>query len=174
MKTTIPIALLWICAVLAQSAKSHAGPNAPDDAPPPDKAPPADAPAAPPAGGPAGDSGPAFATMDLDKDDGVTWNEFLVAQAVAMGKPAAQAAMLPAKDQTRIKKMFREADADRSDILTEKEWTEYGQEQIASKAPPSPGGKSGDNERGLDRNLESTMKRIQREQVKQMMRNMSR
>ncbi|MBU4459285.1 MAG: hypothetical protein KJ579_01855 [Verrucomicrobia bacterium] len=128
---------LWWVAVLLCGALLPAGAKdtkkGPGDAvaPPPDKAaPPAD-PAAPVP--PGSYQGPAYAEMDQDKDNTLTWSEFLVAQAVAMGKTADQAKALPAKDQTRVRKMFKEADKDRSDNLTSQEWDAYCAARIAAK-----------------------------------------
>lgn len=147
MKTSawiIPVLMLTAAAVAAvKEPKKDADPAAP---PPAAVAP---APAAEKGAAPAApeDQGPAFGAMDLDTDGGVTWNEFLVGHTVALGKPAAQAATLPAKEQTRIKKAFKEADQDRSNILTEKEWSAYGEAQLAAKAPAAT---AGDKEKELD------------------------
>lgn len=149
---------LWLVAVLLCGALAPAGAKdtkkGPGDAavPPPDKAaPPAD-PAAPPP--PGGYQGPAYAEMDRDKDGGLTWNEFLAAQTVAMGKTADQAKSLPAKDQTRFRKMFKEADRDRSNILAEQEWSAYCAARIAAKVRAPPKVKSAADEEADDaRNL---------------------
>lgn len=66
-----------------------------------------------------------FAQLDLDGDGGVTWDEFLRAHARAEGRPEDKPAAIPAKDMTRMRRIFREADKDRSGILTQKEWDEY-------------------------------------------------
>ncbi len=168
MRRAVWIATVFVCAASAALAaprdEKKDDPGAAIPAPA-DKAPPAGKDAPAPRAEP---EGPSFGAMDADKDGGVTWNEFLPAQAASLGKTA----LLPAKDQTRIKKMFKEADLDRSTILTEQEWTEYGQAQLAAKAPRSdPAGPNG-NERGLDSDIDDMRKRVQREQVKQMMRNM--
>ncbi len=66
-----------------------------------------------------------FQQLDLDGDGGVTWDEFLRAHARAEGRPENKAAAVPAKDMTRMRRIFREADRDKSGILTQKEWDEY-------------------------------------------------
>ncbi|MBM4154084.1 MAG: hypothetical protein FJ221_03545 [Lentisphaerae bacterium] len=156
------LVLLWSAAA-AVAAKKEADPVAP----PPAAAPAAkDAAAGPeaknaaPAPAAPEEQGPAFDAMDLDKDGGVTWNEFLVGQAVASGKPAAHAATLPAKEQTRIKKAFKEADQDRSSILTEKEWSGYGEAQLAAKAPPET---AGDKEKELEEKREYYRRMMRRQ-----------
>jgi hypothetical protein len=145
---------LWWVAVLLCGALVPAGAKdtkkGPGDAvaPPPDKAaPPAD-PAVPPP--PGSYQGPAYAEMDQDKDNTLTWNEFLVAQTVAMGKTAEQAKSLAAKDQTRFRKMFREADKDRSDNLTTQEWDAYCAARIAAKIRPAARVKSAAEEEAED------------------------
>ncbi|MCX7818248.1 MAG: hypothetical protein N2652_03415 [Kiritimatiellae bacterium] len=66
-----------------------------------------------------------FAQLDLNGDGGVVWDEFLRAHARAAGRPEDKAAAIPAKEMTRLRRIFREADNDRSGILTQKEWDEY-------------------------------------------------
>lgn len=158
----IPAVLL--SAVAADAAVKESKKNADPAAPPPAAVAPAPAagkdapaPAAPE------DQGPGFGAMDLDKDGGVTWNEFLVGHTVAMGKPAALAATLPAKEQTRIKKAFKEADQDRSNVLTEKEWGAYGEAQLAAKAPPET---SGDKEKELDEKREYYRRMMRRQMMR--------
>ncbi len=153
-------ARLWIVAGLLVSTLAPAAEKAADDpaAPPPGgKAPAAEKAAQPPA---EEDQGPAFSAMDLDKDGGVTWNEFLVGQTVAMGKPAAQAPTLPAKDQTRFRKAFKEADQDRSGILTEKEWAAHTEAQLAARAPPAA---AGDKEKELEEKREYYRRMMRRQ-----------
>ena len=139
----------WIIPVLMSTAAAVAAVKEPKKDADPAAPPPAAVAPAPAAekGAAPEDQGPAFGAMDLDKDGGVTWNEFLVGHTVALGKPAAHAATLPAKEQTRIKKVFKEADQDRSNILTEKEWGAYGEAQLAAKAPPAT---TGDKEKELE------------------------
>ncbi len=66
-----------------------------------------------------------YAQLDLNGDGGVTWDEFLRAHARAAGRPEDKAAAVPAKEMTRMRRIFREADKDKSGILTQKEWDEY-------------------------------------------------
>lgn len=66
-----------------------------------------------------------FAQLDLDGDGGVSWDEFLRAHARAEGRPEDKAAAIPAKELTRLRRIFREADEDKSGILTQKEWDAY-------------------------------------------------
>jgi hypothetical protein len=151
---------VWIVAGLLGSTLAPAAEKAaaePAVPPPADKAPVAEKAAQPPA---PEDQGPPFSAMDLDKDGGITWNEFLVGQTVAMGKPAAQAPTLPAKDQTRFKKSFKEADQDRSNILTEKEWAGYIEAQLAAKAPPAG---AGDKEKELEEKREYYRRMMRRQ-----------
>lgn len=160
--------IAWIIPVLLAAAAAVAAKKEADTAAPPPAVAPAakDAAAGPaaknaaPAPAAPEEQGPAFDAMDLDKDGGVTWNEFLVGQTVALGKPAAQAATLPAKEQTRIKKAFKEADQDRSSILTAKEWSAYGEAQLAAKAPPET---TGDKEKELDEKREYYRRMMRRQ-----------
>lgn len=113
-------ALLFLAAALLAAGAERQAP------PPPE--PPAAEPG-PPSELPAGGSGAlTFAQLDLDKDGGVTWDEFLKGHAAAAGKEAGdvgKAAVMPAKEHKRLQRIFREADKDRSSILTQKEWDAY-------------------------------------------------
>lgn len=105
-----PIIMATLMAVGARiGAQQPAPPEGEGGAPPPDRS----------------RTALSFAQLDLDGDGGVTWDEFLRAHARAEGRPEDKAAAVPAKQMTRMRRIFREADKDKSGILTQKEWDEY-------------------------------------------------
>ncbi len=111
----VGLLIAFIAAILQTWAQERESP--PDPSPP----------GAPGAPSPDSKRRPAltFAQLDLDGDGGVTWDEFLKAHAIAEGRDPQKAATMPAKDLTRLRRIFREADKDKSSILTQKEWDEY-------------------------------------------------
>lgn len=121
MKTGIVVAASLLLAIGSAVAQGRKAPK-PDATPPPEP-PPAES---PPESGKK-TAALTFDQLDLDKDGGVTWDEFLKAHVAAAGRNAADphAAVMPAKDLKRLQRIFREADNDGSGILLRKEWDDY-------------------------------------------------
>lgn len=67
---------------------------------------------------------PEFASLDSDGDEGVTLNEFLSAH-VPPGRTAGDIAAIPLQQQLKLRRDFKDADHDRSNILTKSEWEKF-------------------------------------------------
>ena len=78
---------------------------------------------------------PEFAALDSDGDEGVTLNEFLSAH-VPPGRSAGDIASIPLQPQLKLRRDFKDADHDRSNILTKSEWEKFTSrdEERAAKA----------------------------------------
>lgn len=120
----------------------------------------------------AGDAEPKhldFAKLDGDNDEGVTLNEFLAAH-VPPDKPAGQIVSIPLQEQLRLRRQFKDADHDRSNVLTKSEWEKWLAEEDA-KAAKAVAAEKKDEEKigGMDK---KQYDRMRRELLKQQYRNM--
>lgn len=121
----------------------------------------------------AGDAEPKhldFAKLDGDSDEGVTLNEFLAAH-VPPDKPAGQIVSIPLQEQLRLRRQFKDADHDRSNILTKSEWEKWLAEEDAKAAKTVAAEQTKDEEKigGMDK---KQYDRMRRELLKQQYRNM--
>ena len=115
---------------------------------------------------------PDFASLDSDGDEGVTLNEFLGAH-VPPGKPAGQIVAIPLQQQLKLRRDFKDADHDRSNILTKGEWEKFtgrDAERAAKAAARAAEQKKqdGDDEiAGMDR---KDWERLRRNSMRQQLR----